>query len=176
MKSGAYWERHEVRRPENLPSPVNNNFLPYPDEDRFPWLTVRDALSGLPESASSEDEAWQNHWAIPGARLYAGHAGSNLDWPAKAIKAGVHGVPGGENTLVEQNGTVRYFTLRETARIQTFPDEHFFVGARLHITRQIGNSAPNLLAETIARPLYLLLADQQTQRRSTQPMARGHAR
>lgn len=174
MKSDKYWDRHGIRRPDNFTSSLNN-FLPYPDDDRLPWVTVRDALAGLPDPVSSEEGAWQNHWSIPGARLYAGHAGSNLDWTAKAIKAGVHGVPGGENTLIERNSTVRYFTLRESARIQTFPDEHFFVGARLHVTRQIGNAAPSSLVETIARPLYALVADQQTERRNIQLIAGGQA-
>jgi DNA (cytosine-5)-methyltransferase 1 len=40
-----------------------------------------------------------NHWTVLGARAYVGHAGSKLDWPSKTIKAGVHGVPGGENIL-----------------------------------------------------------------------------
>ena len=95
-----------------------------------------------------------NHWRIPGARSYPGHSGSRMDWPAKTIKAGVHGVPGGENTIVEDNGAFRYFTLRETARIQTFPDTHFFEGARIHVTRQIGNAVPCDLAAAVGRPLF----------------------
>ena len=160
MRGGQYWERHGIPRPEVLPGGVNA-FLPYPDEDRLPWRTVRDVLTTLPDPAESEGQAWQNHWLIPGAKLYDGHAGSCLDWPAKTIKAGVHGVPGGENTLVQSDASVRYLTLRETARLQTFPDEHFFEGARLHVTRQIGNAVPCELAETIALPLYLIVAERQ---------------
>jgi DNA (cytosine-5)-methyltransferase 1 len=98
-----------------------------------------------------------NHWLINGARKYAGHAGSILDWPSKTIKAGVHGVPGGENTIVDDSGRFRYYTLREIARLQTFPDAHYFCGARMHITRQIGNAVPCLLAAAVARPLFDLL-------------------
>lgn len=50
-----------------------------------------------------------------------GHTGSVLDEPSKTIKAGAHGVPGGENTVVLDDGSVRYYTVRESARIQTFP-------------------------------------------------------
>ena len=95
-----------------------------------------------------------NHWHIPGARTYPGHTGSSLDWPSKTIKAGVHGVPGGENTIVLDKDHVRYYTLRETARLQTFPDEHVFSGARLHVTRQIGNAVPRLLAKAVATNVY----------------------
>lgn len=80
-----------------------------------------------------------------------------MDWPAKTIKAGVHGVPGGENTITDDDGAFRYFTLRETARMQTFPDKHLFKGARIHVTRQIGNAVPCLLATNLAQPLFNLI-------------------
>ena len=34
-----------------------------------------------------------------GACTYPGHTGSCMDLPSKAIKAGVHGIPGGENMI-----------------------------------------------------------------------------
>jgi DNA (cytosine-5)-methyltransferase 1 len=156
--SGDYWERHGIPRPDVIPS---NGFLPYPDFGRVPWVTVRDALRGMPAPSETEAGSMMNHWRIPGARLYSGHMGSALDMPSKTIKAGVHGVGGGENTIVEDDGSARYYTLRETARIQTFPDEHFFTGARLHVTRQIGNAVPCLLAQALASPLYAILNGRQ---------------
>lgn len=151
---GEYWERHGIPKPDVVPG--NGTLLPI-ENDRLPWVTVRDALKELPEAAPNESEARMNHWTIPGAKAYAGHKGSLLDWPSKTIKAGVHGVPGGENTLISDEGCVRYYTLREAAKIQAFPDTHFFAGARLHITRQIGNAVPCLLAAAVARPLYELV-------------------
>lgn len=154
QKTGDYWERHDMRKP--------NGFMVREEaigekNGKLPWLTVRDALKNLPEPADDEEKASMNHWRIPGARRYAGHTGSALDWPAKTIKAGVHGVPGGENTVIEDDGEFRYFTLRETAKLQTFPDGHLFLGARIHVTRQIGNAVPCLLAATLARPLFQLI-------------------
>lgn len=160
QKSGEYWDRHGIPKPRSLPG---NGAAVGPDDGRLPWITVRDALAGLPEPASVERNAWMNHWVIPGARSYTGHAGSILDWPSKTIKAGVHGVPGGENTLVE-NGKIRYYTLRETARLQSFPDIHYFEGARIHVTRQIGNAVPCLLAAAVAGPLYALLGENNRKR------------
>jgi DNA (cytosine-5)-methyltransferase 1 len=149
--NGTYWETHGRKKPKNAPP------APPEDDKKIAWATVRDALNDLPVPAASEDEARMNHWSIPGARAYVGHAGSRPDWPAKTIKAGVHGVPGGENILIEDDGGIRYFTLRETAKLQTFPNKHVFEGARLHITRQIGNAVPCDLAATIALPLYKML-------------------
>lgn len=150
LKGKDYWNRHGV--------PKQTMELPKVDmamaEATLPWLTVRDGLHGLPEPSFSEDEAEANHWLIPGARRYARHTGSRLDWPGKTVKAGVHGVPGGENTIVTEDKTFRYFTLRETARLQTFPDEHIFLGTRTKVTRQIGNAVPCALATAIARPLF----------------------
>jgi DNA (cytosine-5)-methyltransferase 1 len=81
-------------------------------------------------------------------------------------------VPGGENTINEDSGALRYFTLRETARIQTLPDRHVFVGTRTHVTRQIGNAVPSRLADAIAKPLYDLIA-KETSRNRRSKMAVG---
>src|SRR5690606_33226847 len=70
--------------------------------------------------------------------------------PSKTLKAGAHGVPGGENMLVRDDGTVRYFTVREAARLQTFPDDYVFHGAWSEAMRQLGNAVPVRLAEAVA--------------------------
>ena len=91
-----------------------------------------------------------NHIVNPGARSYPGHTGSPLDEPAKTLKAGDHGVPGGENMLARPDGSIRYFTVREAARLQTFPDDYVFQGAWSEAMRQLGNAVPVKLAESIA--------------------------
>lgn len=152
LSNGSYWDRRGLKTPKNGIAEA-----PAAEDDTLPWKTVRDALSDLPTPSDTQEEAVMNHWAVPGARTYVGHAGSRLDWPSKTIKAGVHGVPGGENVLLDDDGGLRYYTLRETARLQTFPDEHHFEGARLHATRQIGNAVPCDLAEAVGTPLFKLL-------------------
>ena len=167
--TAEYWEARGVPRPRKVSRsgrvrstdrhPELNEILARVEGSRTlrPWVTVRDALAGLPAPAKDEDSAEMNHWVIPGARQYHGHKGSHLDWPSKTIKAGVNGVAGGENAFTDARGVFRYYTLREAARLQTFPDDHVFMGARSRVIGQIGNAVPCRLAAAVARPLYELL-------------------
>lgn len=117
-----------------------------------PWQTTRDAIADLPDPEIHPRKAngYLDHKFQPGARSYAGHTGSPLDEPAKTLKAGVHGVPGGENMLVKEDGQVRYFTVRESARLQTFPDNFAFHGSWSESMRQLGNAVPVKLASFMA--------------------------
>ena len=48
---------------------------------------------------------------------------------------------------------VRSISVREAARIQTFPDDFFFEGSRTAALKQIGNAVPVMLAYNIAKEL-----------------------
>ena len=91
-----------------------------------------------------------NHILQIGAKPYQGHTGSFLDEPSKTLKAGAHGVPGGENMMILDDGTVRYYTVREAARIQTFPDDYVFPCSWTESMKQIGNAVPVQLAKIVS--------------------------
>lgn len=163
--SGEYWERHQVtpsRRPQPSPRQKSRSarlLAPGRVDTRGmgrPWLTVRDAIADLPDPERSREKV-ANHIFVPGARSYPGHTGSPLDEPAKTLKAGDHGVPGGENMLARPEGTVRYFTVREAARLQTFPDDYVFHGSWTETMRQLGNAVPVRLAEVVAKSVATTL-------------------
>ena len=155
---GDYWDRHHVLRREQALSPrLAERARRLAEKPALlPWQTVRGALSDMPDPERDTSRAgqWLNHRFQPGARSYAGHTGSPLDEPAKTLKAGVHGVPGGENMLSRADGSVRYFTVRESARLQTFPDDYVFHGAWSEAMRQLGNAVPVELAAVIARKVH----------------------
>jgi len=151
--SGDYWRRHKLAVPE-APSRLVKRIASIPRIFRpegKSWRTLRDAIHDLPSPAVDREELTiSNHKLQPGARSYVGHTGSPLDAPSKTLKAGVHGVPGGENMITFPDGSVRYLTVREAARVQTFPDSWSFVGSWSETMRQLGNAVPRQLAHAVA--------------------------
>jgi DNA (cytosine-5)-methyltransferase 1 len=141
---GDYWRRHNV-------SPVLNDKVSRETSNLHPWVTIRDALQDVPDPRSIH--GIPDHVFRDGARSYPGHTGSPLDWVAKTIKAGDHGVPGGENMIRFENGAVRYFTVFEAKRIQTFPENYQIEGAWTEAMRQIGNAVPVKLAQVLGQQL-----------------------
>lgn len=169
--TGNYWQRHRVairNRPALSPRLVRRITRLCNEEavtPELPWGTVRDAIVGLPDPEKRLRNGIANHVFNPGARCYPGHTGSPLDAPGKTLKAGDHGVPGGENMLLRPDGSVRYFTVREAARLQTFPDNYVFRGSWTETMRQLGNAVPVRLAEVIAGSVAATLRDAETKGR-----------
>lgn len=154
----AYWDSHnilptndEYRQFEKLGFALKNKYGFF-SPDLKPWRTVRDAITNVPNP--SDSVFYPNEHVIrEGAREYPGHTGSDIDEPAKTIKAGGHGVPGGENMIKFPDGSCRYFTIFEAKRIQTFPDNYHILGSWTEAMRQLGNAVPVLLAKKISQSI-----------------------
>lgn len=170
--TGEYWDRHEVSKSKRPDMPVNlkpridnlsSSLLPL---DGNAWRTVRDALMDVPDPRKRSAKEFYNHNFQDGARTYKGHTGSPLDLPAKTLKAGDHGVPGGENMMVLEDGSVRYFSVRESARLQTFPDGYVFHGSWTETMRQLGNAVPVALGRRVAASVAERLAENEIRKLS----------
>lgn len=162
--TGEYWERHKICKSQRpvIDKSVENKIFRLTEkygmfEPGFiPWQTVRDTLNNLPDPKI--DSGISDHVFRDGARIYPGHTGSILDLPAKTIKAGDHGVPGGENMIRFPDGNVRYLTVFEAKLLQTFPRDFVIKGSWGEAMRQIGNAVPVLLAEIIGNELVKTLS------------------
>ena len=93
---------------------------------------------------------WQNHKNIK-SFLDRFHVVDHDDCchtvVAHIAKDGHYYIYPNKNSTVEN---ARSITIREAARIQSFPDDYFFEGSRSAAFKQIGNAVPVVLAERIA--------------------------
>lgn len=165
--SSHYWERHGIRSSglENLDQKTRQRvdklwkqgtLLPLESQ---PWVTVRDRIGELPQP-DAVGSFNVEHILREGAKSYPGHTGSYIDMPSKTLKAGDHGVPGGENMIRYQDGQIRYYTTFEAKRIQTFPDNYTISGSWTEAMRQIGNAVPVELGYRIANSLSQVIGCQ----------------
>jgi DNA (cytosine-5)-methyltransferase 1 len=173
--TGSYWDRHKVPKADRETchngsltkiSQLRDTFGFFEPELK-PWRTVRDALKDVPDPR--RNHGISDHIFRDGARTYAGHTGSDLDRTAKTVKAGGHGVPGGENMIRFTDGTVRYFTVYEAKLIQTFPNDFVILGAWGEALRQIGNAVPVMLGEKIGKALFEKIRPDTTWLKETAP-------
>lgn len=151
--SGEYWKRHRLPQPPDSVIPKGDQAQvrqlrarPLAPPPGKAWVTVRDAIAGL-----GEPDGKRNHVFQGGAKAYKGHTGSALDMPSKALKAGDHGVPGGENMMILPDGSVRYFTAREAARLVNLPDDYLFTASWSETMRGLGNAVPAALGEAVGQ-------------------------
>lgn len=120
-----------------LPQKTNSK-----DGNELPkWVTMREAIGHYPDPDTPNDI--KNHVGSSykvNARNFTGHRPTDPDKPSPTILARGNG-GGGVVAIPHYNG-VRRLTIRESAAIQTFPDDFEFFGKNGSCYRQIGNAVP----------------------------------
>lgn len=168
--TGTYWDRHNLVRPQydehglrfvRKHNQKNHDLFA---EKLLPHLTVRDAIQDLPEATSEEAVGFHNHIkAAREAKAYKGHTGSPIDMPSKTLRAGVHGVSGGENMIDYGPGNsgsrYRHYTVREAARVMGINDNYVFPGTWSDGLKQMGNAVCPPMAHAIGGKLYEILSE-----------------
>ena len=121
-------------------------------EGRQTWKSIREAIGHFPNPDEPNDV--MNHeyskYKVE-YRDYTAHRPTNPDKPSPTILARGNG-GGGVCAIPHYNGE-RRLTVRESASVQTFPEDFFFCGVRGSCYRQIGNAVPVLFAKILGAEL-----------------------
>ncbi|PID89904.1 MAG: DNA (cytosine-5-)-methyltransferase [Bacteroidetes bacterium] len=115
----------------------------------LPWVTVRDALEHFPDPDVPNGVANHVYSSYRVAfRNFTAHRRTDPEKPCPTILARGNG-QGGVCAIPHYNG-LRRLTVRESAAVQTFPDDFEFVGSMTSCYRQIGNAVPCLFSVRLA--------------------------
>lgn len=149
--------RGRVKAPV-LPSPTHMGRKDLFVSELLSHVTVAEALVGLPRNAKNHVPRQHNKGSVAryrrlrfGQRERLGRV-DRLDpyRPSKTVIAG--GMNGGGRSHLHPF-LARTLTVRECARLQTFPDDFEFLGNMSRQFTQVGNAVPPLLAEVLARAI-----------------------
>lgn len=159
----------------------NEEYDPYPPpthafsvsgEELYPFVTCREVLAGLAEPEAAEDRAQTKYSKAKYMPKGQGNVEIKLDSISPTIRSEHHGNIEFRRLSAENGGThaeelesglpQRRLTVRECARIQTFPDDYQFVLGKTPFNiavsasnayKIIGNAVPCVLGYNIAMRL-----------------------
>ena len=120
-----------------------------------PWVSIRTAIGHYPEPGEESD--YHNHICSAYKveyRNFTGHRATDSDKPSPTILARGNG-KGGVCAIPHYNG-MRRLTIRESATVQTFPEDFEFVGQMNSCYRQIGNAVPIKFSFLLGKELMRL--------------------
>lgn len=115
---------------------------PVPERNASSWMTAREAIGDLEELDRSPHI---NHiWSGANISPEQGNRRLIAERPGYTIRAECHG------NIQFHYRLPRRISMREAARIQSFPDRFIFVSGLRQIERQVGNAVPPVLAWHVA--------------------------
>jgi len=124
------------------------------DGKPMPWISIKAAIDHYPDPDKPNEyynHIYSQYKVEP--RNFTGHRVTDPDKPSPTILARGNG-KGGVCAIPHYNGK-RRLTIRESAAIQSFPDDFEFIGQMNSCYRQIGNAVPvkfaNLLGQELLR-------------------------
>lgn len=120
--------------------------------DRKPWVSISEALVGLPEPG--DPHGLFNHVCSQykvANRNFTGHRVTDPQKPSPTILARGNGRGG--VCAIPHPGNHRRMSVRESAIVQTFPDDFEFTGALNSMYRQVGNAVPVRLARHLGQQI-----------------------
>jgi DNA (cytosine-5)-methyltransferase 1 len=128
------------------------------DGNPQPWVSIKSALDHYPDP--DKPNMYFNHiyssYKVE-YRNFTGHRATDPDKPSPTILARGNG-KGGVCAIPHYNGR-RRLTIRESAAIQTFPEDFNFFGQMNSCYRQIGNAVPVQFAKLLGKELVRLEKD-----------------
>ncbi len=119
------------------------------------WISIKQAIDHFPDPDLENNVLNHIYSAYKVVyRNFTGHRETNPDKPSPTILARGNG-KGGVCAIPHYNGK-RRLTIRESASVQTFPEDFYFVGNMNSCYRQIGNAVPVRFARKLGEELIRL--------------------
>ena len=119
------------------------------------WVSIREAINHFPDPDTANNVV--NHiyssYKVE-FRNYTGHRQTDPEKPSPTILARGNG--GGGVCAIPHYNCKRRLTIRESASVQTFPEDFHFIGAMNSCYRQIGNAVPVMFAKRLGEELIRL--------------------
>ena len=122
---------------------------PPPERNASTWMTAQEAIGDL---EPLEESAQINHiWSKANISPEQGNRRLVANRPGYTIRAECHG------NIQFHYRLPRRISMREAARLQSFPDKFLFVSGLREIERQVGNAVPPVLAWHVANAVLKCL-------------------
>ncbi|MBE5844469.1 MAG: DNA cytosine methyltransferase [Butyrivibrio sp.] len=124
-------------------------------KDMPKWISISEAIGHFPDPDTDNDVLNHVYSAYKVEyRNFTGHRKTDPNKPSPTILARGNG-GGGVCAIPHYNGQ-RRLSIRESASVQTFPEDFHFNGAMNSCYRQIGNAVPVKFAKELGKELIRL--------------------
>jgi len=144
--------RNDIEKEPNFPTPThskNNNLI------LKPYVTLKDAISDLP---NDYDESIPNHTGSKHKVKINGYIGNRqLDWNKPSPTITGRGSRTGGAVIHPHPNNKRRLSVRECARLQSFPDNFSFSGSNGAGFAHIGNAVPPILSFYLAKEFIKII-------------------